>query len=355
MYAVDTTLPGSTTSEILPAGELSHYARGLERLLDAVQALGAAGDRESLADIVRRAARELTASDAVSLVLHDGVRFSTEEDPAAKRRAKPYELKLLQSLADHATAALKNLDRTLELESRVTDSHRRLELTLHELEALSYSVSHDLRAPLRAIAGFNQVAIQDHGAKLDADGLGCLHRVQASAVRMGRLIDDLLELSRITRVEVHHAPVDLTALAEEQLVLLRQREPERAVRTLVAPGLSALGDAALLRRALSHLLANAWKFTSKTADAEIVVSGEPHAGTARFVIRDNGVGFDPKYAERLFTPFQRLHPVDEFPGDGVGLSLVQRIVRRHGGNIEAEGNPGKGASFAFTLPSRPPK
>jgi signal transduction histidine kinase len=172
---------------------------------------------------------------------------------------------------------------------------------------------------------------------------------------MGRLIDDLLELSRITRVEVHHAPVDLSALAEEQLVVLRQREPERGVRTLVAPGLRALGDAAMLRRALSHLLANAWKFTSKTAEAEIVVSGEAQPGTTRFVIRDNGVGFDPKYAERLFTPFQRLHAVNEFPGDGVGLSLVQRIVRRHGGNIEAEGNPGKGASFAFTLPSVPPK
>ncbi len=218
-----------------------------------------------------------------------------------------------------------------------------------ELEAFSYSVSHDLRAPLRSMAGFSQALIEDYNNQLDQQGRQYLTRIQASCEMMGRLIDDLLELSRVTRTEVRREPVDLTALAQEILVELQQAEPQRQAEYTVAPGLVARGDSRLLRLMLRHLLENAWKFTGKAPSPRIEVGVAERDGQLTYFVRDNGVGFDMTYAEKLFLPFHRLHKANEFPGTGIGLATVQRIVHRHGGRVWAEGETGRGATFYFVL------
>lgn len=225
-----------------------------------------------------------------------------------------------------------------------------LEQANHELEAFSYSVSHDLRAPLRAICGFTQ-ALQDHSSStLDATSLGYLQRVRLAGDRMSGLIDDLLALSRLTRAEMRLQGVEMSTLAEEVLAELRERDPERQVETVVEPGLVAWGDPALLRILLENLLGNAWKFSARTASARIEFSAHEQAdGGKAFCVRDNGVGFDMRYVHKLFGAFQRLHSQSEFPGTGIGLAIVQRIAVRHGGRVWCEAQPGQGAVFFFTL------
>jgi signal transduction histidine kinase len=225
----------------------------------------------------------------------------------------------------------------------------RLEATNRELEAFSYSVSHDLRAPLRAIDGFSRVIEEEAGDRLPAEAADALQRVQAAARRMGGLIDDLLNLSRVTRSELRHEPVDLTALAGSVVQDLRARDPHRTVSVSIAPGLQATGDARMLRIVLDNLIGNAWKYTSRTPRACVSVTAEPEGGGLAFIVRDNGVGFDMQYAGKLFGAFQRLHSPAEFEGTGIGLALVQRIVTKHGGRISAEAEPGRGATFRFTL------
>jgi PAS domain S-box-containing protein len=224
-----------------------------------------------------------------------------------------------------------------------------LEAANQELEAFSYSVSHDLRAPLRAIHGFSQALAEDYRERLDEQGMRLLDRVRAAAERMGMLIDDLLELSRATRAEMRRETVDLTELARRIAAELAASEPQRQVDVRVADGLLATADAPLLRLVLGNLIGNAWKFTGKLEHAVIEV-GLAEA-TSEFFVRDNGAGFDMAYVDKLFHPFQRLHPDSEFKGTGVGLALVQRIVHRHGGRTRAEGDVGVGASFYFTLPA----
>jgi len=229
--------------------------------------------------------------------------------------------------------------------------HRTVELEAsnRELEAFSYSVSHDLRAPLRSIDGFSLALVEDYPDKLDAIGLDYLHRIRAASQRMGHLIDDLLRLSRVTRSQMRIARVDLSGLARSVLDEWRQREPERTVEEAITPGIMADGDPDLLRIMLENLLGNAWKFTGKCAVAQIEFGTTTENGEILYYIRDNGAGFDATYAEKLFMPFQRLHAIEEFPGTGIGLALAQRIIRRHGGQVRAEGAVDRGAAFYFTL------
>ena len=218
-----------------------------------------------------------------------------------------------------------------------------------ELEAFSYSVSHDLRAPLRSIDGFGQALIEDNEAQLDEDGRSYLRRIRAATQKMGELIDGLLELSRVSRAVLLDTSVDLSAIAAQTVERLREQDPSRNVDVSIEPSILVQGDARLLRIVMENLLENAWKFTSKTEGATIQVGQRKRNGSTEIFIRDNGAGFDPQYASKLFGAFQRLHPASEFAGTGIGLATVQRIVARHEGTLAAEGEPGRGATFSFTI------
>jgi signal transduction histidine kinase len=235
------------------------------------------------------------------------------------------------------------------LEARVAQRTLELTTTNEELESFSYSVSHDLRAPLRAIDGFSQALREDEGERLSPTGIHLLDRLQAAATRMGQLIDDLLRLSRVTRAELHVESVDLSALAGAVVAELRQRAPGREVTVSLQPGITVRGDPRLLRVLLENLLDNAWKFTSKRSEARIELFTETVNGVTYYAVRDNGVGFDMAHAGKLFSPFQRMHKASQFPGTGIGLATVQRIVHRHGGHLRAEATLGSGATFRFTL------
>jgi len=217
------------------------------------------------------------------------------------------------------------------------------------LEAFSYSVSHDLRAPLRGIDGFSQALLEDYAGKLDDTGNDYLRRVRAATQKMGRLIDDLLQLSRVTRSVLHQQRVDLTALAHAAIEDLRDRYPQRSVDVIIERNLTAECDQGLVRVVLDNLLGNAWKYTSKKKHARIEFSSLMRDGVRTFFVQDDGAGFDMAYAGKLFGAFQRLHSVDEFEGTGIGLATVQRIIHRHGGQIWAEGVLNQGATFYFTL------
>ncbi len=235
------------------------------------------------------------------------------------------------------------------LERRVRERTAELEASNRELEAFSYSVSHDLRGPLRGIEGFAHVIGEDYADCLGAAGRDHLERIRQAAKRMSQTIDDLLELARISRAEMHRREVDLSALAHACAGDLREASP-RAAQLSIAPGLQATADPTLVASLVGILLDNAWKFTARQPEPRIAFGAEKRAGETVFFVRDNGAGFDMAYADKLFQPFQRLHRPDEFPGAGIGLATAARIVRRHGGRIWAEGAPGQGATFWFTLP-----
>jgi DNA-binding response OmpR family regulator len=224
-----------------------------------------------------------------------------------------------------------------------------LERKNQELEAFSYSVSHDLRAPLRSIDGFSQALLEDYPDRLDERGADYLRRVRAAAQRMGELIDDLLELSRVGRTELHRDRVQLSAIAESIAEELLRRDPGRQVKFQIQPGLEAPADGRLIRAALENLFENAWKFTSKVPEAIITFGTGEHGGAISYFVSDNGSGFDMTYVERLFRPFQRLHSDADYPGTGIGLATVHRIVERHGGRVWAEGTIDQGATIYFTL------
>ena len=282
------------------------------------------------------------------------------------------ELEALEALApamveafsrSRAEAALHRLNQ--ELDQRVRARTLDLEAANKELEAFSYSVSHDLPAPLRGMDGFSQALLESYDGQLDARGRDWLNRIRAGCQRMGQLIDDLLRLSRLTRAEMRRQRVDLTAMAREIAGELRETAPGRPVEFRIAEGLTGVGDPHLLRPALRNLLENAWKFTAKRPAAVIELGrspappptdpaaapdpARPHPGETTYFVRDNGAGFDMAYADKLFGPFQRLHSVKDYPGNGIGLALVQRVVHRHGGRIWAEAAPDQGATFYFTL------
>jgi PAS domain S-box-containing protein len=240
------------------------------------------------------------------------------------------------------------------LEARVALRTRELTQANQELESFAYSVSHDLRAPLRAIDGFSRLLEERYAANIDEAGRDYLVRIRNAAGRMGELIGSLLKMSRLSRVELNLVPLDLSKLAEEVVAELRNAQPARAVDVAIQPGLRASGDAPLLRNLLQNLFDNAWKFTAGMANARIEFGAEPAAAAAEdiatFFVRDNGAGFASEYVQKLFRPFQRLHSQEQFAGHGIGLASVKRIVERHGGSIRAEGRPGEGATFWFTLP-----
>lgn len=239
-----------------------------------------------------------------------------------------------------------------ELEQRVRERTVQLEALNKELESFAYSISHDFRAPLRALDGFSASLQANYDEHLDDQGRHYLNRIRNAAIYMSNLVDDLLALSRITRSEFKKQQVDLSKLATEIFAALQEAEPQREVRCIrfkIAPDLHACGDVSLLQAALQNLLENAWKFSSKEEQAEIEVGRKSEDGEEVFFVRDNGVGFNMAYAKNLFGAYQRLHTVGEFPGTGIGLSIVQRIINRHGGRIWAESEVGKGATFYFTL------
>jgi PAS domain S-box-containing protein len=236
-----------------------------------------------------------------------------------------------------------------ELEQRVDARTAELAAANKELEAFSYSVSHDLRAPLRSLDGFSQALLEDYGDKLDATGKDLLKRIRQASARMDRLIEDLLNLSRVSRSELHRESVNLSGLAKDVLDELQRRDPQRHVDLRVAGDLKAEGDPRLLRVMLENLLGNAWKYTTRQPQATIEFGANGENGHASFFVRDDGVGFDMQYAGKLFAPFQRLHGMKEFPGTGIGLATVQRIVHRHGGHVWAQADVNKGATFYFTL------
>ncbi len=224
-----------------------------------------------------------------------------------------------------------------------------LEVANKELESFSYSVSHDLRAPLRSADGFSQVLLEDYGDKLDAQGKDCVSRIHAASERMAELIDDLLNLSSVTLKEMHREEVNLSTMAQRIAEEFQTTQPERQVEFVITSELVANGDANLLRIALWNLLDNAWKFTGKHPRARIEFGAAEQEGKPVYFVGDDGVGFDMTYVHKLFIPFQRLHTHGEFPGTGIGLATVQRIIHRHGGRVWAEGAVEKGATFYFTL------
>lgn len=241
------------------------------------------------------------------------------------------------------------LDLLFSTYEEVGHINKQLEETNKELEAFSYSVSHDLRAPLRAIDGFSLSLLEDQAERLDDTGRDYLQRVRSAAQRMGQLIDDLLNLCRVTRAEMRHDTFSLSALADRVISDLRKAHPDRDVEVTIEKEMRVIGDARLLQIALENLLGNAWKFTSRCPKAEIRVGSTQQNSETVYFVRDNGAGFDMAYAHKLFGTFQRLHTEKEYPGTGIGLATVRRIIHRHGGRVWAEGEVGQGATFYFAL------
>ena len=328
-------------------------------------------DREGVVVFANPAAERLLGRPAQAL---KGTRFgfphvpgqSSEIDVVAGPTPRTAEMRVvaigwegqpaaLASLRDvterkRADAQLRRL--SAELELRVRERTAQLEAAVGELEAFSYSVSHDLRAPLRAIHGFARMLEDQLGDDLPPEALHSLERVKTGAKTMGTLIDELLKLSRLGRQPLVHTTVDLSALAHEIVTELRaDPDPERDVDVSIQQGLRVTGDEQLLRIALVNLLGNAFKFTRHTTNPRVEISGRREGENLSVQVRDNGAGFDPEHADRLFRPFQRLHAKSEFAGIGIGLTTVERVIHRHGGSITASGAIGRGASFACTLPA----
>jgi signal transduction histidine kinase len=254
-----------------------------------------------------------------------------------------------QELAERKQAEAEIQKLNAELEQRVHDRTVQLETTNQELEAFAYSVSHDLRAPLRGIDGWSHALLEDYTDRLDDQGRQYLDRIRAETQRMGHLIDDLLKLSRVTRAEMRQERVNLSALAQTIVTRLQESEPERQVEFSLQPGLAAVGDPDLLEAALANLLDNAFKFTGRRAVARIEFGQIETPDQRTFFVRDNGAGFDMAYSQKLFGAFQRMHRTSDFPGTGIGLATAQRIIHRHGGRVWAKAAVDQGATFYFTL------
>jgi signal transduction histidine kinase/DNA-binding NarL/FixJ family response regulator len=270
---------------------------------------------------------------------------------ASPHLATPEEVGLIQALADTTSVAMENVQLYNELEQRVRDRTAQLEAANRELEAFAYTLSHDLQAPLSAIDGYSSILLSEYGQKLDERAKLFLHRLRAAGERMNAQIEQMLSLHKLSQTELQLQTVNLSNIAQEILINLKANEPHRQVETTIQEGLTVCGDPILLRVMLENLLSNAWKYTSKREVAKIEFGAILESGSSpKFYVRDNGAGFNIIYAKKLFRPFQRMHSQAEFPGTGVGLASVQRIVQKHGGQIWAEAAVDRGATFYFTLP-----
>ena len=255
------------------------------------------------------------------------------------QRSRKRELALVQNQLTERNKAQEEL----------TEHTIALEAANKELEAFSYSVSHDLRSPLRSIDGFSLALLEDYAEQLDETGQDYLNRVRAASQRMARLIDDLLQLSKLTRKDMQREHVNLSALAISITQDLQRNQPERRTKFIIAENLTTIGDKQLLHVMLENLIGNSWKFTGKKSDPTIEFNSTNNNGRSVYYVKDNGAGFDMEYADKLFGAFQRLHSINEFEGTGIGLANVQRIIHRHGGKVWAEGSIDQGATFYFTL------
>ena len=274
----------------------------------------------------------------------------TRKIPILDEDGKP---KYLVGISEDITERKRSEDQirqlNSELELRVHQRTAQLELTNHELESFAYSISHDLRAPLRAMEGYSHILQDEFGPQLNADGKHYLKRIQSNALHMAKLIDDLLDLSRITRWELNIKQINLSTLAKETFAELKESHPERKVQTILPEKLFINADRELMHILMFNLLNNAWKYTGKCKQAVIEMGSQHKEGKVIYFIKDNGAGFDMAYMQNLFKPFQHLHTGEEYEGTGIGLAIVQRIIQRHGGHIWAEGYVGQGATFYFTL------
>ena len=305
------------------------YARTVEELvllddLPRAMAALAAGARPAAV----RLSTLISASVALTIVLL-AIVYRQLQREIGRRREGEHALRVL-------TSQLRQRSEAAEAANR-------------ELEAFSYSVSHDLRAPLRSVDGFSLALLEDYGSQLDEQAQSYLVRIRNATTRMASLIDDLLQLSRVNRGELGREEVDVSALAERVVADRRRQDPARSVAVTIRPEMIASADPRLLRIVLENLIENSWKFTARREHAEIEVGCQRSTNEIAFYVRDNGAGFDPAYADKLFGAFQRLHAVTDFPGTGIGLATVQRIVHRHGGRVWAEGSVDAGARFSFTL------
>jgi light-regulated signal transduction histidine kinase (bacteriophytochrome) len=326
----------------------SHLAKADEAALHQAYQLGrqALSEGFGLLDLV------LLHHEMLAILANDDTHATKRQklDRAAEFLAEslsPFEMSLRGYR--EANASLAALNETLREAKAATDAANR------ELESFSYSVAHDLRAPLRSIDGFSQALLEDYADKLDRDGQQHLRYVRQSAQEMTELIDGLLTLSHVTRSELRREPVDLSDLVRAIVAHLRRSAPDRSVEITIQHDIVVEGDARLLRDALENLLGNAWKFTKKRAAAQIEFGAIAHDSHPVYFVRDNGAGFDMTYAAKLFGVFQRLHSTNEFEGTGIGLATVQRIVTRHGGRVWAEGEVDRGATIYFTLGGAPPR
>jgi signal transduction histidine kinase len=265
------------------------------------------------------------------------------------KQSKDEVLKLNTELQKVNLDLKQDIARRQEMEEELQRYTRELEATNQEMEAFSYSVSHDLRAPLRTMDGFSEAVLADYGNKLDETGKDYLTRVRRASQTMSELIDDILKLSRINRAGMRLESVNLSSLAQSIMEELKANQPERQVELNISPEIIAKGDKNLLQIGLRNILENSWKYTGKSPTARIEFGVLNESGEKVYYIRDNGIGFDMQYASKLFQPFQRLHTIKEYPGTGIGLATVQRVIRRHNGRIWAEAESGKGATFYFTL------
>ncbi len=331
---------------------VAHYGYSVEEFLGMrVTDLGPEQDRSRQLDEIAKARAGLPAVRQWQHRKKDGTIIDVEiASHNLNLEGRPCAIVVSTDISQRLRDEREILRLNAELEERVRARTEQLEATNKELESFAYSVSHDLRAPLRSIRGFSEVLLERYGRGLQAEGRDFLRRAYDSCAQMDKLIEDLLKLSRAGRSELVKADVDLSALADGIASELRETDPQREVEVVITPGLSACGDEHLLRIALNNLLRNAWKFTRDQPRPRIEfgsTSDQPPA----FFVRDNGAGFDMTYAERLFGVFQRLHTASEFPGTGVGLATVKRIINRHGGRAWATGAVRQGATFFFTLPA----